>query len=109
MSINHCAYLQMSSQYLTYNVFKQNRCSAEVFDWLSIQCFALYVKYVNRTNCICEYKELSFIISSEIKLSEFHMFISSVISVWVQKVVFVSDERAAGKCFYLLVMDRKLV
>lgn len=99
MSINHCAYLQMSSQYLTYNVFKQNRCSAEVFDWLSIQCFALYVKYVNRTNCICEYKELSFIISSEIKLSEFHMFISSVISVWVQKVVVLLMKEQLGNVF----------
>lgn len=99
MSINHCAYLQMSSQYLTYNVFKQNRCSAEVFDWLSIQCFALYVKYVNRTNCICEYKELSFIISSEIKLSEFHMFISSVISVWVQKVVVLVMKEQLGNVF----------
>lgn len=99
MSINHCAYLQMSSQYLTYNVFKQNRCSAEVFDWLSIQCFALYVKYVNRTNCICEYKELSFIISSEIKLSEFHMFTSSVISVWVQKVVVLVMKEQLGNVF----------
>lgn len=95
----NCAYLQMSSQYLTYNVFKQNRCSAEVFDWLSIQCFALYVKYVNRTNCICEYKELSFIISSEIKLSEFHMFISSVISVWVQKVVVLVMKEQLGNVF----------
>lgn len=99
LELMNCAYLQMSSQYLTYNVFKQNRCSAEVFDWLSIQCFALYVKYVNRTNCICEYKELSFIISSEIKLSEFHMFISSVISVWVQKVVVLVMKEQLGNVF----------